>query len=187
DIIQGLFDGFKSMESSLYSKAQSIADNIAKTIQDALDIHSPSRVMFKLGDFTMQGFQDGLESLYKPIESSLKGFSVNLQTAPTLDVGNYRLASPPNFDDMYKSNNETVSRYMAQYNTQGNYNNGYGQDFSQTDSLLMSQNQLLRQQNDLLEKILNKPTIGDDEIGKRSVKYIQGEERRLQKSLVGLY
>lgn len=82
DAMSGLYNGLESMEQNLYDKAQEIADNIAKTIKTALDIHSPSRVMFELGDYTMQGFQNGLENLYQPIISSVKDFSYELQVAP---------------------------------------------------------------------------------------------------------
>lgn len=83
---------------------------------------------------------------------------------------------------------QMVNEIMASASSDGNYvEKNFGNSSYQTDSLLMKQNQLLIKQNDLLEEILKKPVIGDEEIGKRSVKYIQGEERRLQKSLVGIY
>lgn len=54
-------------------------------------------------------------------------------------------------------------------------------------SAAMNNSSLLREQNEILEGILEKPTIGRDDIGRNAVSYIQGEERRLQKSLVGTY
>lgn len=110
-VMQGLLDGLESMESSLYSKAQSIADNIANTVKTALDIHSPSRVMFELGGFTMQGFQNGLESLYQPILQSVKNFGMDLQLAPVADVGisyqdyKYAFAAPYTENSNYNDSN----------------------------------------------------------------------------------
>lgn len=44
---------------------------------------------------------------------------------------------------------------------------GYGQQYSEEASLLMSQNQLIREQNELLRAILNKPTMEIGELGNR--------------------
>lgn len=82
NVMQGLYNGLESMEGSLYAKAQSIADSIASTIRSALEIHSPSRVMAELGEYTIAGFKEGMENLYQPTLKSLQGFSYDLQVAP---------------------------------------------------------------------------------------------------------
>lgn len=82
-----------------------------------------------------------------------------------------------------------------------NYNGGAAESVFSPDSIkravytatynavsaAMNNSSLLREQNEILEGILEKPTIGRDDIGRNAVSYIQGEERRLQKSLVGTY
>lgn len=126
EAMRGLYNGLTSMESTLYGKAQEIANNIAKTIKTALDIHSPSRVMFELGDYTMQGFKNGLENLYNPILSSLKTFSVNLGVAPA-----------PNLESVYKNAQYAYANsYVPQYNGMGYYERNYSQDNSETNALL---------------------------------------------------
>lgn len=62
DAGQGLLNGLSSMESPLVNKAQSIANAIKKTIQSALDIHSPSRWMrdFVAGNMA-KGFVIGID------------------------------------------------------------------------------------------------------------------------------
>lgn len=164
NIMQGLYDGLSSMESSLYSKANDIANNIANVVKTALDIHSPSRVMFQLDDYTMQGFQNGIENLYQPILSSVKDFSADFQLTPTFEVGQFQPLPPPEFD--FESRRQGVYEIAAEVQRENGraYNNSDGYDnYSEEISLLMSQNQLLRRQNELLEKILKKPTmeIGD--------------------------
>jgi phage-related minor tail protein len=62
DIIQGLFDGISSMARTVWNKAKEIADGIKNTIRKALDIHSPSRVMMELGEFTGEGMAKGLQN-----------------------------------------------------------------------------------------------------------------------------
>lgn len=61
DIINGLIEGIKSMAGSLGNMVKGIANNIKKTFKDILDINSPSREMFQLGRFTMQGAGLGME------------------------------------------------------------------------------------------------------------------------------
>lgn len=80
--MQGFENGIGSMGSSITEKAKGIANGVTRTIKSALEIHSPSRVMFELGDFTMQGFKKGIENLYRPITNSVKAFSQDVAIAP---------------------------------------------------------------------------------------------------------
>ncbi|SDZ01047.1 tape measure protein [Thermoactinomyces sp. DSM 45892] len=61
NIIQGLINGLSAMVGSLMNKAASIANGIKNKIKSALDIHSPSRVTFQLGQFVGQGLALGME------------------------------------------------------------------------------------------------------------------------------
>lgn len=122
--MNGLISGMTNKEQELYTKAQSIADNIAKTIQTALDIHSPSRVMFALGKFTMEGFQLGMENLYTTIQKSVADFGGTLQ---------YDIAPSPqlSYADIPSSSFPTAeySNY-SYYESQNNY------DATETNGLL---------------------------------------------------
>lgn len=80
-VMNGFMNGLSSMETTLYSKVDEIAANVATTMQKALDIHSPSRVMFELGAYTTEGFKEGMESLYKPTELSIKDFGFGMVEA----------------------------------------------------------------------------------------------------------
>lgn len=94
NIMNGLLNGINSVAGTIYNKAKEIANNVATSIKNALNIHSPSRVMFELGDYTMQGFQLGLEKLYNPILSSVEKFGSDLQFAaysPVDKIGSYQL------------------------------------------------------------------------------------------------
>lgn len=61
-VMQGLNRGMKSMRSTLVSTAHSIASSIARTINKAMDIHSPSRVTFESGTYIGQGLVEGMRS-----------------------------------------------------------------------------------------------------------------------------
>lgn len=126
-IMSGLINGMSSMETSLYKKAEGIADNITKTVQDALEIHSPSKVMFEIGDYTMQGFKLGMENLYQPIASSMKKFGKDIRLAPA-----------PTLDSIY---NNMGYGYLDSYKTLTyepifNYAGNYGQSNAETNALL---------------------------------------------------
>lgn len=166
-VMQGFEGGMSQMEGGLYDKANSIADNITKTIKSALEIHSPSRVMFELGDYTMQGFKEGIESLYNPITDSIKAFSYGVSVAPA-----------PSLTDMY-GGYQYQPAYTPQYGFSKYPQSGYSQSNSETNALLRQILSAIREGKTI--------TIGQDEVGRASVRYIQGEERRLQKSLVGIY
>lgn len=145
NIMGGLSKGISSMESTVVGKVGKIANNVADSVKNALDIHSPSRVMFKLGDYTMQGFKNGMENLYQPILASVKDFSYDVAVAPA-----------PSLTDMY-SGYQYQTAYTPQYDISEYPQSGY----NQSDLELKS---LLRRNNELLSAILAKPTIEKGEI-----------------------
>lgn len=160
DAMNGLYNGLSSMELSIYSKVGNIAENVAKTIKTALDIHSPSRVMFELGDYTMQGFQNGLENLYQPILASVKTFGRDLRLAPA-----------PNLADMYGNYQYQSTAYAPQDGMAEYAQNGYNQSDPEMKSLL-------RRNNELLAAILAKPNIGKEEIYSANKELYQMESIR---------
>lgn len=62
-IIQGLADGINAKWEEVKSGIANIPGNIANSFTSALGIQSPSRVMHEIGVFTMQGLNNGLESM----------------------------------------------------------------------------------------------------------------------------
>lgn len=153
-VMTGFLDGLTSMEQSVYSKADEIAKNVAKTIQSALDIHSPSRVMFELGAYTTEGFKEGMESLYKPTELSIKDFGFGMVEA----------VHPQQLYSGYADYTPSVSTSTST-TTQNYYNTSSSVDNAET-------NALLREQNELLQRILAKEYgISKSDIGKASREY----------------
>lgn len=153
-VMTGFLNGLTSMEQSVYSKADEIAKNVAKTIQSALDIHSPSRVMFELGAYTTEGFKEGMESLYKPTELSIKDFGFGMVEA----------VHPQQLYSGYADYTPSVSTSTST-TTQNYYNTSLSVDNAET-------NALLREQNELLQRILAKEYgISKSDIGKASREY----------------
>ncbi|MFJ4166286.1 hypothetical protein ACIPY5_12080 [Microbacterium sp. NPDC089698] len=71
NIVNGLIDGIKSMAGSIGKWFLSIIpDWIKAPFMAALGIHSPSRVFKQYGEFTMQGFIDGLSSMQSKVQAT---------------------------------------------------------------------------------------------------------------------
>lgn len=160
-VMNGFMNGLSSMETTLYSKVDKIAANVATTMQKALDIHSPSRVMFELGAYTTEGFKDGMESLYEATQLSAKDFGFGVVEA----------VHPQQLYSDYVSSTPTVSP-IPSTTTQNYYNSNTSVDNAET-------NALLREQNQLLQRILAKEYgISKDDIGKASRDYARDYFRR---------
>lgn len=71
----GLYNGLASMAGSLYALAHIIASNIANIMRSALDIHSPSRVMKKIGGFTGEGMYLGMKSWVSDINDMARQYA----------------------------------------------------------------------------------------------------------------
>lgn len=61
-LVQGFINGMSDMIGAAVAKAREFASRVKNAVTDFLGIHSPSRVMHDLGQYTGQGFADGLES-----------------------------------------------------------------------------------------------------------------------------
>lgn len=171
NVMQGLYSGISSMASSIFSKVQEIAGGITNSIKNVLGIHSPSKVFYSLGSYTMEGFKEGLENLYKPIQDSLKGFSGNLQAAPALNGMTYQPAPMPTADNIY-SDYRQAAKFMPDQNG-GGMNGGYGLSEERMYNIVynavstaIANSQLLGQQNETLERIAAKEfEISKSDIG----------------------
>ena len=81
----GFYNGLSGMAYSIYSLAESIASNVAATMRSALSIHSPSRVMEKIGGYTGEGFVIGLASNLSDVVETSK--SLALASMPVAMAG----------------------------------------------------------------------------------------------------
>lgn len=128
NLMNGLRSGISSASSGILSMCGSIADKVTSTFRNVWRIHSPSRVMDDMGVYFMQGFQNGIESMYVPIEESIGSFGTKLASAPSVSDAVGDIES--NVGNL--SSNMTVSADNADTNA------------------------LLRQQNAILQQILEK-------------------------------
>jgi len=78
DIIQGLINGIASKIGAVSAKIREIGSVVTNGIKKVFDIHSPSRVMRKLGAFTFGGFELGLSDQIKNIRNTSLSIGANV-------------------------------------------------------------------------------------------------------------
>lgn len=73
--IQGFVDGVKGTVSAVGDAVSNVASTVTNGITGALDIRSPSRVMKKLGQYTSEGFQIGIQDNIPEITHAVNGMA----------------------------------------------------------------------------------------------------------------
>ena len=110
------------------------------------------------------------QALREELTSLIDKFN-NVQLTPTFKAGQFQPAPPPEFDFDARQRGAYQIAAEIQRENSGTYSNSDGYDnYSEEASLLMSQNQLLREQNRLLEQILRKPTMEISDVHKAIVR-----------------
>ena len=72
DIISGLVNGIKNGISTVVGFIVELGKSIIQTIKDVLGIHSPSTEMAEVGEFTMEGFLQGIQNGFGAVLNTLK-------------------------------------------------------------------------------------------------------------------
>lgn len=123
DMMEGIYRAMVNNEKRLYDKALEIARRIEKTFRDALDVHSPSRVMFTIFQYVMLGVYEGMESMegrvYKLAEDISEGIVSRLNLTPSfagITVERLRALSDAN---------ALGSKLSAMESTQGSFGDVY--------------------------------------------------------------
>lgn len=60
--LQGYIDGLNEKKEDADAAVVSVMDGVIKACEDKLEIHSPSKVMYEMGEYTADGFIEGLMS-----------------------------------------------------------------------------------------------------------------------------
>jgi hypothetical protein len=78
NFVAGLWNGIKSKFDGVVARVSALASKLPKAVKKVLGIASPSKVMYKLGEFTGEGFANGIASMNKAVETA----SANLVMIP---------------------------------------------------------------------------------------------------------
>jgi len=71
NLISGLWNGIKAKFDSVVEGVKSLAAKLPKAVRKVLGIASPSKVMFKLGGYTTEGFINGIDSLKNELDKKM--------------------------------------------------------------------------------------------------------------------
>lgn len=88
NIIQGLIDGISSLASNITKTVKKLVELIPSTIRKVLDIHSPSRVTEKDGEFAGDGVIVGLKNRIKGVKKAAKDIAIAAIPNTGLNVDN---------------------------------------------------------------------------------------------------
>lgn len=78
----GLANGIDAQADQAIKAAESLAIDVANIMQQALDIHSPSKVMERLGEFVSAGFAQGIEGGFDRVNDAVTGMAGIASGAP---------------------------------------------------------------------------------------------------------
>lgn len=108
--MMGFFRGLQSVAGGIIQRAREIANSVVSTIRNALSIFSPSRVMMKLGEYTMLGFEEGLKKNMTNINDYLpKGITAGMNV-------NFGSVKEPQMDRAGSSGALQIQNYYANDN-----------------------------------------------------------------------
>ena len=63
-LIEGLWEGIKEKWSELVENVTELGGNLVRKVRDVFDINSPSRVFRQIGEFCVEGFEEGSDELF---------------------------------------------------------------------------------------------------------------------------
>lgn len=112
--VQGLIDGINSKKAELERVAAELAAIVAGTTQTELDIHSPSRVMKKLGGYTTEGFVLGMQQAAKKLSNVSSNVFSSLAKNAAVTSGQASNISTSKSIDNSKSQNNHINVYTQE-------------------------------------------------------------------------
>lgn len=115
----GLANGIIDNSGHALNAARDIANQITQTMQNALDINSPSRVMRdKVGRFIPQGIAVGIDKDASVIDQSLERLSTNMfkGLTPELVLGGSQIGAISNISRIINNSSETNKSYSPAFN-----------------------------------------------------------------------
>jgi len=90
----GLANGINIGAVEAIGAANDLARQVYNSIQSALDIHSPSRVLMRMGQFTAEGFAEGIEDGMARVEAATARMGRAAMAEPTYRSGGSWGADP---------------------------------------------------------------------------------------------
>lgn len=103
NIIQGLINGVKNMASKLVSSVKGVVDGAIEGAKNLLGIHSPSRVFMEFGEYSGEGFINGINAMKDSVAKA--GQSMANASLPTIKAPDLKNSSTQQEAILYTTNN----------------------------------------------------------------------------------
>ena len=117
----GLNNGLANAANTIYNTANNIANNVANQMRAALDIHSPSRVMAKIGGFVGSGLVNGMQAMLPKIDEQALAYAnaisdqeYSARSVVTADTGKLSSSFSELSDDVQNSPNSDINLTIEQ-------------------------------------------------------------------------
>ena len=72
EMVRGIWQGFQNMSGWLESRVRSMMRDIVATVEEEMDINSPSKVFARIGSYMAQGLGEGFAREMRDVESSIR-------------------------------------------------------------------------------------------------------------------
>ena len=113
NIIQGLVNGITSGAQSVINAIGGVVNDAISWAKGLLGIHSPSKVFAEIGDFTMQGMEEGINGGLKGVLKTVKNAATSVSDAFAVDMpdveANYRAYSNARLGGAYSGSQGTTT------------------------------------------------------------------------------
>lgn len=180
NISYGMANGINAGAPAVYNTAITLANSVANIVRSALDIHSPSRVFAKLGEYTVEGFNEGIEAESNSTQATMaewvESFKDVVEKAGAMDLN---ATFTPNVQAVQQQSVDVTDNMVATLDYDS-ISKGVRDGMSVSSD---RQNELLREQNNLLRDLLDKDTTV--EITANDVRKAQNRQLRREGVAIG--
>lgn len=164
----GLRNGIAAGGAAAIAQARSIANQVAATVNSALKIHSPSRVLDQSGQFAGQGLAGGIQKTGALVQKAANDSLVQ----PVKDAGS-KTFETPTFENRSSVIGETVSAFTGEKAAASSNNNqAGGQQF------IFSPTYHFESGTPKKEDVVEANRMSQEEFKKMMKQYLRSEGRR---------
>lgn len=164
----GLRNGIAAGGAAAIAQARSIANQVAATVNSALKIHSPSRVLDQSGQFAGQGLAGGIQKTGALVQKAANDSLVQ----PVKDAGS-KTFETPTFENRSRVIGETVSAFTGEKAAASSNNNqAGGQQF------VFSPTYHFESGTPKKEDVVEANRMSQEEFKKMMKQYLRSEGRR---------
>lgn len=164
----GLRNGIAAGGAAAIAQARSIANQVAATVNSALKIHSPSRVLDQSGQFAGQGLAGGIQKTGALVQKAANDSLVQ----PVKDAGS-KTFETPTFENRSSVIGETVSAFTGEKAAASSNNNqAGGQQF------VFSPTYHFESGTPKKEDVVEANRMSQEEFKKMMKQYLRSEGRR---------